>query len=668
MPKPTLRALLRATTTLALCVPFAVEAQDATDDDGFLGTIVLGESKREVATDTAISTTTIDQTEIEDRQAGTVAELIDSVPGVTLVNGSTAAGSGINIRGYGATGTFGTDQKVLIQIDGATKGSEELYRIGTQLYTDPFLYKNVEVIRGTIGSFEYGSGVFGGVVLLETIDASDLTGGEPGFAGRQTLQFSSNGDGLASSTTLAWQPTEDTEFLLNYSRRMLDVRTDGDRNDINPAAGSINDPSYLLKAKHYFGQDRQHSIALTYTDTEQTQFDVPYDTFGLANFGNVDRRIENEVVVLAYNFNPPGNDMVDLVVELTYSDELVESQAVDRTAAPGTLALLDADNRYETTQFRVKNRSLFTTGAIDHDLRVGFEYTHRDRQDASAGSAPGGTKESYALFAVNDMDFGNGWTVTPALRYETQDITEDPINGNAEFNDNALMGGLAVRYAFQNGFAVFGSAAYTENLPIVDDIQSALILQSERATTYELGASFDSSDVFATGDALAIKVVAYDQQADSVTTIRSFAPGNSVDSIDRSGFEVEASYAMDTGFYLDLNASFSEGDETLENGTVQDYRLNPADSLRLTLGRKIGEELDLSYELVAADRYDEGGTVSPGFGVSNLRATYVPQSGVLDGTEIRFGIENLFDKTYQPRLSTRNATGRNYVLTVSKTF
>lgn len=149
MPIFSARALLRATTATLVCVPFATAAQsqDADTIDDYLGTIVLGESKREVAIETAIPTTTIDDTEIKDRQAGTVAELIDSVPGVTLVNGATAAGSGINIRGYGANATFGTDQKVLIQVDGATKGSEELYRIGTQLYTDPFLFREVEVTR-----------------------------------------------------------------------------------------------------------------------------------------------------------------------------------------------------------------------------------------------------------------------------------------------------------------------------------------------------------------------------------------------------------------------------------------------------------------------------------------------------------------------------------------
>ncbi len=119
-----------------------------------LDEVILGKSKREVRTDTARSETNVDQEEIEDRQASTNAELTDSVPGVTLINGQSPQGSGINIRGFGANSTFCSDQKVLIQVDDADVGAEELYRIGTQPYTDPALYKRVTVIRGMAGTFE----------------------------------------------------------------------------------------------------------------------------------------------------------------------------------------------------------------------------------------------------------------------------------------------------------------------------------------------------------------------------------------------------------------------------------------------------------------------------------------------------------------------------------
>ena len=207
--KPTVRVLLLGTA--AVVHGSSVLAQDLIE----LAPIEV-ESKRDVATDTATSETTVDYEEIEDRQAGTIAELVDSVPGVNLVNGGSPVGSGINIRGFGANGTFGTDQKVGIQIGGASKGSEEIYRVGTQLFTDPALFREAVVLRGMGGTFEYGSGYFGGLIRLEPLQASDFTLGEPGLRLRQTLQFSSNGDGLTSSTIGAWQVNEDLEVLFNY--------------------------------------------------------------------------------------------------------------------------------------------------------------------------------------------------------------------------------------------------------------------------------------------------------------------------------------------------------------------------------------------------------------------------------------------------------------------
>jgi len=194
--------LLGTVSVLGLMANVAI-AQDV--DEEFLGVIELGDSKREVQAGTATAITVINQEEIDDRQASTIAELIDSVPGVTLVNGNTPQGSGINIRGFGANGTYGTDSKVLVVVDGATTGAEELYRIGNQLFTDPELYREVSVIRGTVGSFEFGAGVIGGVVQLETKNASDFTGGEIGLRLRQTLEATSNGQGFASSTIAAWQ-------------------------------------------------------------------------------------------------------------------------------------------------------------------------------------------------------------------------------------------------------------------------------------------------------------------------------------------------------------------------------------------------------------------------------------------------------------------------------
>ncbi|MCX7559537.1 TonB-dependent receptor [Sulfitobacter sp. F26204] len=671
------RAALLGTTSLIFLGISAhtLRAQEA--GDGFLGTLVLGESKRDVLTDTAVPVTEVDQEEIDDRQAGTVAELIDSVPGVSLVNGSTPQGSGINIRGFGANGTFGTDSKVAVQVDGASVGAEKLYRIGTQLFTDPFLYKSVSVIRGTVGSFEYGSGIVGGVVKLETKDASDLMQGEIGYALGQTLEFSSNGTGITSSSVLAWQPTQDMEFLLNYTWRDQDNQKDGGGNAIGNSAFSL--PSGLIKAKYTFGENRDQSVTLSFAKTTASDRDVPFDSFTTtANaFGHVDRDTDSTTAVLTYNFNPADNDLIDLDVVLSYADQQIDQRYVPGTSplentpsAAGLLALVNADHRYQTTKLAFKNTSLFNTGAVSHDLRTGLELIRRERLDAS--SAAGGVDNRLALFAVDDMRIGDAWTVTPALRYESSKITGSTAPNDGTFKSDAVMGGLSVRYAFGNGLALFGSAAYTEGLPIIDDLDTAsAITQSEKSRTFEIGASFDRSDLFQSGDNFSIKGVVYQTSLYDVTSylvpgVRPPAPA--LDKIETEGLEVEVSYAMESGFYLDLNANMVKGSEFGPGLPVTDWRNSPADSVRFTLGRKFGDELDLSWEVVANTSIDGGRAATSGFGVHNLRATYIPQSGVLKDTQIRVGLENVFDRDYTPHLSTRPAPGRNLKLTLSKLF
>tara|TARA_R110000796_G_scaffold70045_7_gene159509 strand:+ start:17325 stop:19319 length:1995 start_codon:yes stop_codon:yes gene_type:complete len=655
-------ALLGATAIVsAVLLQAPASAQESTVPEigEFLGTLTLGESKRDVQTDTATPVTVVDQEEIEDRQAGTIAELIDSVPGVSLVNGSTPIGSGINIRGFGANGTYGTDQKVAIQVDGASVGSEELYRIGSQLFTDPYLYKSVEVIRGTVGSFEYGSGIIGGVVRLETIDASDLTGGETGLAFRQTLGGATNMDGFNSSSTLAIQPTENLELLANYSWREQHNQEDGNDNVIENSEFEL--PSYLLKARYTAGD---HSLRASYTNSETSERDKPYDSFGTTggSFGNVDRDTKSETVSLAYNFNPVANDFVNLDAIYSYASQEIDQECVVGSGPFGCFATVDADHRYETTKFTVKNTAYIETGALVHNLRTGIDFIQKERLDAS--SAPGGEDNRIALFAVDQIDFLGGWTFAPAIRFETSEIEGTLDDGStASYDNDALMGGASLRYQFEGGIALFGSYAYTESLPILDDLENEIYMtQPEIGKTYEFGASYDRIGVFGQDDTLSMKANYYHTDQEDNTSY------SGVDSIELQGLELEGSYARRDGYYVDVNANIVDAEQTRTDNSVTDWTNAPANTVRLTLGKRLSRLADLSSEFVAADEADRNGTTTPGFVTANLRATITPQEGVLKGTSFRFGLENLFDHTYTPLLSTRPAAGRNIKFTVSKAF
>lgn len=660
---------LRAILMGSCAILFPLAAMTQAVDPVVLDTIVI-DSKRKVQTETATAVTGIDQEEIDDRQAGTVAELIDSVPGVTLINGSTPSGGGINIRGFGSGNTYGTNQKVLIQIDGATQGSEELYRLGTQLFTDPELYKSVSVLRGTVGSFEYGSGVVGGIVRLDTKDASDFTGGQLGYRLRQGLSFGSNGDSIASSSTLAWQPTEDFEMLANYTWRRQDEQKDGGGRDTGAEGFKL--PSYLVKAKYTFGDNRDQWVSASFNRTEIAERDVPYDAFGTTGgaFGNVDRDIRSSTATLAYGWDPAGNDLIDLKVQLSYADQKIDQTWIPGSGMTAAAAIGNADHRYETTQLTIRNTARYNMGSIDNELRAGVEFIRKKRLDAN--SAPGGTDDRIAFFVLNEMDFNNGLTLTPALRYETQDI-DGTRYGYGAYSNDAFMGGVSARYEWASGVSVFASAAYTESLPILDDLTNTgqnwnglnvnYMTTPERARTYEIGAAYRGGDLMAEGDALSVKANIYH------TNVWDITSESGVRTLDQKGLELEAAYSLANGIYTDFNANIVDYDARNMAGlSIRNYTGTPADQLRLTVGKRWDRELDLSWEMVANARYDKATKPVPGSTVHNLRATYRPASGLLEGTELRFAVENVFDKDYTPRLATRAAPGRNVKFALAKTF
>ncbi|WHZ36447.1 TonB-dependent receptor plug domain-containing protein [Sagittula sp. MA-2] len=681
-----LTSLMRGTTAL-VCLSLAMPALAQDSDPGFLGTLVLTGGKRDLSFGTALSRTVVDEEEIQDRQASTVAQLIDSVPGVTLVNGTTPQGSGINIRGFGANTTYGSDQKIAVMIDGATVGSEEIYRIGTQLFTDPLLYRQAEVLRGTIGSFAYGSGIVGGVVKLETKDASDFTGGVPGFGGSQTLEYSSNGDGFATSTNLAWMPTEGAEFLLNYTLRDQDDLTAGDGKTIGNSA--FRTPSYLAKAKFTFGADDAHSLTFSHSRTVADDKNVPYDQFqtSAGSFGSVDRLTDTEQSTLEYRYNP-ANDLIDLTATLSYADQQIDTTYIDGSSeyqfgsaedfcASAFTGVVCADNRYQTKKLTISNRALFATGMVQHDMLAGVEAIRKERLNAS--SAPGGTDRRLAAFVVDEMTIGQV-TVTPALRYESSRLesSETLVGVPQNYEKDALMGGLALGYDFGNGFSVFGSAAYTEGLPLIDDLGASATSQrrldmTEKSKTFELGAAYTGMDVFARGDNLTLRGNLYKTELWDITTYTASGDTSTdLDRVETKGVELEASYGMASGLYFDLAGHVGEGTEFDPDGTSAVWRNSASDRVQLAIGRKWDDRLDLSWEVVhATDRRDSAGADLSDATVHNLRATWRPADVKwLEGSEVRFGIENALDLDYVGHLSsaTRKAPGRTFKVALTKSF
>ena len=128
--------------------------------------------------------------------------------------------------------------------------------------------------------------------------------------------------------------------------------------------------------------------------------------------------------------------------------------------------------------------------------------------------------------------------------------------------------------------------------------------------------------------------------------------------------------AMQNGFYTDVNATITEAEQTDAVFVTEDWGLQAGNSLRVTVGKKWGDALDLSWETEMNESVTNTFGYTPGYAVHNLRATVAPKEGVWEGTEFRVGVENLFDQNYRTPLMSpgRRATGRNFKVTIAKAF
>jgi len=391
------RAALLASSAL-LVAPALAQTEASSDGDAeervatsgaalVLRKIVVGAGHEKIAIETPQAVTVIDQEDLEAEQPTTIGDVLRDLPGITTVGSDRVLGESFNIRGFG-TATSSDESRIIVQVDGATKFHEQ-YRLGS-LFTDPELYKSIEVLRGPASSTLYGSGALAGVIRLETKDASDYLADDDPFGLRQKFEFSSNGEGFLTSTVVAWRPADNVDILAAFNYRSADEIQDGDGNEI--AGSDFEAPSGLIKGSVTFGQDDAHEFGASYQYWTTEARSTYAQTETSPAFGLVDRETTDTTAILEYNYLPAGNDLIDLGVTISYSESDVEqSNASNVGAFGGSTLFQDTHYAYEFIETRVENTSTFVGENYENYLTIGIQTQNQTRtaDSISEGFPPG---------------------------------------------------------------------------------------------------------------------------------------------------------------------------------------------------------------------------------------------------------------------------------------
>lgn len=704
-------ALLGGAAALVLVGLHTAQAQEAQttvqekkDRVTLLQRLVFGSGREKVAIDTPQAVSVIEQEDIDRLQPETIGEIIRATPGVNLTGSDRLLGQSFNIRGIGAPENTGDGGRIIVNVDGAQKFYEQ-YRLGS-FFSDPELYKRVEVLRGPASSTLYGSGALGGVINFETKDASDFIADGNKGALRVKGSWNSNGNGYLASSVLAQRFGENAEFLLTGNYRASDVYKSGNGKEV---VGS-NFEAWSGLAKGTFKVGDEGTLRLSYLQWDSDLNDQQLSQTSAATFfGLIDRHVIDRTGAISYENPFADNDMLDVKVSASYSNTTNEQRNADlrNSCSAGSFAVVcDSNYAYQTWQLNAQNTMEWTGENWTNHLTVGSQSTFQNRvAEAFFNNGtqfpvtfhPEGTDVKTGIFVQNEYVWDDRLTIIPGLRLDWHKLTPDSALNAPSTDDTAFSPKIAAHYKFNDTLSLFGSIAHTERFPTIDEVFStasssstflpSLGLKKEQSNNFEAGFALSGLDMIQDGDSGQVKVTGfYNDIKDLIALNRPFVAGfnnkpgfTNIDQAEIYGFEVEAAYDTD---YVFANAAYSY--VVGKNKKTDAYLTTVAPhELAFTLGGKL-PDYDMTFgwraRVVAApqdaarDRNSAPASdptstrFSKAFDTHDVFLTWKPQEGQLAGWDANFGIDNIFNRQYKEFLMNDDAKGRTFKVSLSKEF
>jgi hemoglobin/transferrin/lactoferrin receptor protein len=351
-----------------------------------------------------VSANRIDLEGLSRAQAVDAFDAVRDMPGVTIEGGPRTSGKSFSIRG------FSNNEDVLIQIDGVTQNFEK-YRYGSGVDIDPELLKSIAVYRGGAATTQ-GSGYIGGVVAMETKDASDFLADQARVGAQGKVGYLTNNDGALYSLTGYGRPTGFSDTLFNVTKRHTNEYQLPDGTRFQDSAEA--QLSGLGKVVFHRDDLRLSSTQRHAEDSGLEPFDITGGVTGIG--GNVRRDTREQSTSLRLQWDP-ASPLVALDGTLGFIDKSV-------TDAGSAIAGIDAEGHpIGTDFFDYQIWTLNLQDSLEFDLLGTAQRTrfgvqgNRERRSALRlnpnvapvampnPAQPSGEKQTYAVFAEHSLAF-----------------------------------------------------------------------------------------------------------------------------------------------------------------------------------------------------------------------------------------------------------------------
>lgn len=627
------------------------------------------------------SVSIIDRAEIDQRQPQNLGDLLEDLPNVAVGGGPRGIGQAVTIRGL-------SDDRILFLLDGARQNFAGAHN--ARLFVEPDLLRQVEVIRGPASAL-WGSGAIGGVIALETVDASDLlapgqTIGARARAGYQGV----NGQWMGGAAAFG-RLNDQLDLLVDLTYREAGDTRLGDGKDLENSG--FDRTSGL--AKGTWSVDGQTWFSASYLGFSEDG-EVPSNAQTQATPDNlVDRTTRQDNLNFRYwrddADNPYFNPSLLLYRNLTRIDEERKQDGRSDETELTTIGL-DARNTMR----------LSLGSGIDQIISYGLEYyedsANAKRDGAPRSSAPDGSQQVISAYLQDEILIGERLSLIPGLRFD--DYSSKLDQGSTETNEDSAWSAkiganlqvtdwLSLQASYNEAFRapspaeLFVSGVHftcgrgCQNLFVPNPD-----LKPEKAHNKEIGLRLSQQDLLADGDRVGFRAAFFRNDVrdfidrEVIFTFRPI-PGNpgpggvttqeNVTDARLEGFEIEAVYDAPRWF-AGLAYAQTRGDNETTGEPLASVQ---PDEWISRLGLRFpaqGLEIGARGRFIAAqDRVPEGIEPSESYNLYDIWLTWRPTER-LAGLSLDLGVDNLLDEDYTPYLSVLQGPGRNIKATLSYSF
>ena len=441
--------------------------------------VVTAAGFEQAVADAPASITVITREDLENASYTNLADALREVQGVSV----TGTGNERDIQIRGLPGAY-----TLIMVDGRRQSTRESRTNGSSGYEQSFLppleqIERIEVVRGPMSSL-YGSDAMGGVINVITRPVADRWSGSVSVEGT-AQQDSDRGNSRQLSFSIGGPVIADRLGLQIWGRayhRDEDTMTDAAGTVVDGLNGAENREigarlTYTPVAGHEFrlegGSQRLRAISL-------------HNTSALWGGATTRRDHDRDYVALGYS-GTWGNATTDLSLQREEGSRTVYTgdPAVPNVRVPRVVnTVLDG---------RV---TMPWTFAGQHTLVSGFQFTDVAVNDIGHGTDPQDIGiQQWALYAENEWQIGNAFSLTGGLRYDNHSVYGGHISprlyGVWHYSD-----ALTVKGGVSTGFRAPDVRQVAPGYYLPTQQSAGLIapnpdLRPENSTNIELGAVYE---------------------------------------------------------------------------------------------------------------------------------------------------------------------------------